>query len=349
MNILIATDGIYPYSMGGSHRLIYEACRLLHAQGHRITCLVPALSKNAPIHYDGPEKAKGAEFGIVRFPINARSPFSKAISYFRGYRKPAEAILGQEAVEVINVHYLPALFSLRHLQQTRKIHYTFHGPWAGEFRSSVSGRMEDKDFLFRHGSRWFLEPMLYFFASRIEGWLLRKCHRFMVLSEYMKTLLVGVYGIDPEKIMVIPSGVNRQDFFPEEDVVFRKSLGTQKSMVFLTIRRLEKRMGLDILIKACAILRRDFDDFVLMIGGKGVQFDYLQGLIRAHHLEENVRMLGFVPETDLRKLLSLANLFILPSRDLEGFGLVVLESMACGTPVLVSPRGGGPGSGAHLR
>jgi glycosyltransferase involved in cell wall biosynthesis len=341
MHILIVTDGVYPYSMGGSHRLIHEAANALQAKGHRVTCVIPNLSKNTPIYHEGAEGAEAAAFRTVRFPVTGDGLFSKLKSYFRGYRKAVEGILAAEPVDAINVHYLPALFAVRRLCRTRKVSYTFHGPWAGEYRTVLSGRLNGKPAAIRT-PLLLLEPVLYFFTSRIEGHLLRRCHRFMVLSQYMKDILCGTYRIDPAKVAIIPSGINLKEFYPEEDAAFRRTLNPGKSRVFLTVRRLEKRMGLDILIEACALLRRETDDFILLIGGKGPQFEYLQGLIKARGLEENVRMLGFIPEGQLRKFLSLADLFILPSRELEGFGLVVLESMACGTPVLVSPVGGPP-------
>ena len=99
-------------------------------------------------------------------------------------------------------------------------------------------------------------------------------------------------------------------------------------------------MGLDNLIRAAALLRDRGVPFRLVIGGKGHQALYLQRLIDQLGLAEHVEMLGFIPDDELRRHLSCADLFVLPSRDLEGFGLVVLESMACGTPVLVSPIGG---------
>ena len=342
MHILIVSDGIFPFSMGGSHRLIYETCKVLQGQGHRITCIIPAIGKHVNISHDGPETEQGLEFKVVRFPIGGQGLLSKFKSYFWGYRGPVEEVLRNDPADVINIHYMPALFSARKLSLTHKIYYTFHGPWAGEFRLSISGRMDGRPAFHRFLSGLVLEPFIYAVASRLERSLLKRCHRFMVLSDYMKTILCDVYGVKPSSVSIIPSGVNRRAFFPQEDKNFRKKIEIDKSVVLLTIRRLERRMGLDLLILACAILKREFDDFVLLIGGKGIQFEYLLGLIKAQGLERNVRMVGFIPESDMRKYLTLANLFILPSRDLEGFGLVVLESMACGTPVLVSPKGGPP-------
>jgi glycosyltransferase involved in cell wall biosynthesis len=251
-----------------------------------------------------------------------------------------DKFLEEESVDVINVHYIPALFALRNMSSDRRILYTFHGPWAGESCMRFSGKMDGKSPIMRGLSRIFIESFIQCMGGFLEKRCIARCHRFMTISSYMRNLLVSTYNVDPSNVSVIPSGVNAEVFYPEDDNVLRARIAGSKSFVFLTVRRLEKRMGLDILIRSCAILKEKFPDFVLLIGGKGIQFDYLQNLISSTGCSENVQMLGFIPETELRKYLSLSDLFILPSRDLEGFGLVVLESMACGTPVLVSPRGG---------
>lgn len=342
MHILIVTDGIYPFSMGGSHRLVYEASQVLRSSGHRVTCVVPAIGKKSNFYMDGGKLDEDSNFRVVRFPLDDRSLLTKFRSHFSGFLAPVKELLDAGDVDVINVQYLPALFSLRRLFATNLIQYTFYGPWAGEFRLSFSGRLDGRGKLVNLFSRYVIEPIMYFVCFQLEKYLLHRCTRFMVLSKYSKNMLVGMYKISKKSITVVPAGVDSKTFFPEFDSGFRSTIDGGKSSVFLTVRRLEKRMGLDILIRACSILKADYDDFILLIGGKGIQMNYLSNLIIELGLENNVKLLGFVPENDLNKYLSSADLFILPSRDLEGFGLVVLESMACGTPILVSPEGGPP-------
>lgn len=339
MRILIVTDGIYPYSMGGSHRLIYELAKSLHEMGHFVTCIVPAIDKSSNFATEG-EAAELAGFRVIRFHVDNSSLAKKARAYFRGFLEPVNKELQSGNYDVLNIHYLPALFSLQSLASRWKVRYTFHGPWAAEFRLSFSGKMDSRPWLLRTFSRRVIEPLLYFFASQLERVSLRSCDRFFVLSEYMKGILLRDYGIRSERVRIAPAGVDHERFRPGVVKDLRHTWAGEKSIVFITIRRLEKRMGLDILLQACALLKAQFPDFVLLIGGKGPHQAYLEFLRNSLGLEEHVKLLGFVPENSLRDYLASSDLFILPSRDLEGFGLVVLESLACGTPVLVPPTGG---------
>jgi glycosyltransferase involved in cell wall biosynthesis len=188
----------------------------------------------------------------------------------------------------------------------------------------------------------YIFPIVSFLLHKLEKYLLKKCDSFMVESMYTKNILINEYFINKSKININPAGVDNTHFYPAKNLIFREKIDFGKSNVFLTVRRLEKRMGIDILIDACNILRKTNQDFVLLIGGQGIHKDYLQSLVDNFKLNSNVKLLGFIPENNLNNYLSNADLFILPSRDLEGFGLVVLESMASGTPILVSPEGGPP-------
>jgi glycosyltransferase involved in cell wall biosynthesis len=339
MRILIVTDGIYPYSMGGSHRLVYELTRSLHEMGHYVTCIVPAIDKTSNFATEG-DASELAGVRVIRFHVDNSSLIKKARAYFRGFLEPVDKELQSGNYDILNVHYLPALFSLQRLASHWKIRYTFHGPWAAEFRLSFSGKMDSRPWLLRTFSQRVIEPLLYFFASRLERFSLRSCDRFFVLSEYMKSILLGDYRIRCEQVQIAPAGVDHERFHPGVVKDLRHTWTSEQSIVFITIRRLEKRMGLDILLQACALLKAQFPNFVLLIGGKGPHRKYLDFLRNSLGLEDHVKLLGFVPENSLRDYLASSDLFILPSRDLEGFGLVVLESLACGTPVLVPPTGG---------
>ena len=340
MRILIITDGIYPFSMGGSHRLVYELARSLTEEGHYVTCIVPEIDKTSSFstNFAGPNITG---MRIIRFPINKSNFLSKARSYFKGFLEPVKQELASGNYDVLNVHYLPALVSLLSLPLVNHhVRYTFHGPWAAEYRLSLSGKMDSRTWLIRNFSRLIFEPALYFIASNLERIMLKKCDRFLVLSDYMKNILVNTYRIPSDRVCIVPSGVDHERFHPGVDLNLRRSLTTDSATVFVTIRRLEKRMGIDILLLACALLKKRHNNFLLLIGGQGPHKPYLTSLIISLGLAEHVKMLGFVPENKLRDYLATSDLFILPSRDLEGFGLVVLESLACGTPILVPPSGG---------
>jgi glycosyltransferase involved in cell wall biosynthesis len=102
-------------------------------------------------------------------------------------------------------------------------------------------------------------------------------------------------------------------------------------------------MGLKRLIDAVDYLRRDRDpSILLLIAGKGPLQKELERHIHEKSLSNHVRLLGFVPDEDLPLQYRAANMSVVPTISLEGFGLITLESLASGTPVLVTPVGGMP-------
>lgn len=101
-------------------------------------------------------------------------------------------------------------------------------------------------------------------------------------------------------------------------------------------------MGLEGLISAMAEVHRRFPEALLLIAGKGMLSKELEHRIRSLGLGGHVRLLGFVPDRDLPLAYRAADLSVVPTVALEGFGLIAVESLAAGTPVLVTPVGGLP-------
>jgi glycosyltransferase involved in cell wall biosynthesis len=99
-------------------------------------------------------------------------------------------------------------------------------------------------------------------------------------------------------------------------------------------------MGLDNLLRCIYLLKNKGIDLHLTVGGEGTETKNLGNLIDEYGLAKMVTMTGFIPSELLPQYYGAADFFILPTRKLEGFGLVTPESMACGTPVLGTPVGG---------
>jgi glycosyltransferase involved in cell wall biosynthesis len=108
----------------------------------------------------------------------------------------------------------------------------------------------------------------------------------------------------------------------------------------LTVRNLVRRMGLDALIDAAIMLKDSGVAFELGIGGEGPLNQELRE--RARPLGAACRFLGRIPEERLAEYYRAADLFVLPTAAIEGFGLVILEAFASGTPVLGTPIGAIP-------
>ena len=110
----------------------------------------------------------------------------------------------------------------------------------------------------------------------------------------------------------------------------------------LDVRRLVRRMGLENLLQAMALVREACPDALLVVAGQGALRQELEQRARGLGLDGAVRFAGRVPDADLPLVYRAADVSVVPTVALEGFGLIVVESLASGTPVLGTPVGGIP-------
>ena len=203
---------------------------------------------------------------------------------------------------------------------------TFHGPWALE--SMQEGNSRISVFL-----KYWLERRVY-----------QRCDRFIVLSNAFGIILHDNYRVPWEKIHVIPGGVDIRRFqlnLSRQEARAKMNWSQDRFIVF-TPRRLVHRMGLDKLLMALAELKHTYPDIWLVIAGKGPLMAELEQQTKELELQTHVQFLGFLPDEELPIAYQAADLTMIPSQALEGFGLVLLESLACGTPAICTPVGGMP-------
>ena len=220
------------------------------------------------------------------------------------------------------LYTLPILDKLRALPLV--VH--FHGPWALE--SAAEGASS-------HSVR---------VKKLIETAVYRRAQRVIVLSEAFGRIAQEHYGVRDSALRLVPGGADLSAFTTQGSrAEARTRMGwVEDRPVLLAVRRLVRRMGLDRLIEAMATLRQKQVDAVLYIVGKGPERLALEELVRRHGLEDTVRFAGFVPDELLPVADRAADLVVVPTAALEGFGLVALECLAAGTPVVVTPVGGLP-------
>lgn len=164
----------------------------------------------------------------------------------------------------------------------------------------------------------------------------------VVSTVYEKEDLVGLYGMPPHKVRVIPAGVDLELFHPIDKAQARGALGLSEKRVILYVGRIEPLKGLDILLKAVARLEDRADTRLLIVGGRpgeDAELERLKTIAAQLGIADMVSFTGAVKQTLLPNYYSAADVFVLPSY-YESFGLVALEAMACGTPVVVSRVGG---------
>ena len=163
------------------------------------------------------------------------------------------------------------------------------------------------------------------------------------MSDYNRDEIIKVYNISKSKIEVIPGGVDVDRFYPEENTSYiRKKFNIpQDKFIIMAAGRLVFRKGFDNLIKAMPEVIGAFKDKVyLLILGEGRLEERLKNLARKLKLENHVNFVGAVNNKEIPLYYRSSDLFVIPSRCMEPFGLVILEALSSGTPVLGTPIGG---------
>ena len=162
---------------------------------------------------------------------------------------------------------------------------------------------------------------------------IKNAKHIIAISKYTKNDLISKLKISPDKISIVFQGVDHNIFLPQETPIF-------DFQYILYVGSEQPRKNLSSLLKAFQIIKLDthFKDLKLIkIGSPGLEADRKSTLkmIDKLNLQNDVIFPGFVPEAELPKYYSKAACFVLPSL-YEGFGLPILEAMACGCPVIAS-------------
>lgn len=157
--------------------------------------------------------------------------------------------------------------------------------------------------------------------------------------------LVELYGADPQRIEIVPPGVDHAFFSPGEQSGARQALDIGDHPVLLFVGRIQPLKGVDVAVRALAELTRSHPDAQLLIVGGASGLEGPAEQVRVRQLVEDLRLSGqvrFVPPQPhhlLSTYYRAADVCIVPSRS-ESFGLVALEAAACGTPVVAADVGG---------
>jgi D-inositol-3-phosphate glycosyltransferase len=172
--------------------------------------------------------------------------------------------------------------------------------------------------------------------------LAQSSQRILAPTTMEKQNLIKFYHAAGEKIGVVPCGVNLDLFQPQDKQAARKALGLDENTpIALYVGRFDPIKGIDRLLKAVAHLRRQQHLQLLIIGGDGPETDEyqnLQRLARQLGIADSVSFVGRIEQDRLPQYYSAADVLVIPSY-YESFGLVGLESLACGTPVVSTPVG----------
>jgi len=182
------------------------------------------------------------------------------------------------------------------------------------------------------------EPELRIKAERA---LTQNCHHIIAATEKEREKIVQHYGTLPERISVVPCGVNLEQFKPLDKESARQNLGLDCKRIILFVGRIDPIKGIDKLIKAISYLPSIQGLRLVVIGGgedSQPAIEKLKKLAGNLNIQDSVTFPGLIKHDQLPYFYSAADVCVVPSY-YESFGLVALESLACGTPVVTTDVG----------
>ncbi|MDJ0682790.1 MAG: glycosyltransferase family 4 protein [Xenococcaceae cyanobacterium MO_167.B52] len=302
----------FPERAGGLNRYYYDCHRYLPTVGIEFQGLV----------IGSPQVTESTGDTITVFADSNGSLIKRCL----GVRKSFKKLISQQDYDLIISHFVLYTFPILNLTKDLPLVTHFHGPWALESDVEVQ------------------KPIAIWVKKYIEKTVYNNSSQFIVLSQTFRDILHQEYQVPLETINIIPGGVDIDRFNINLSPAEARSILSwhQARPTIFCIRRLAKRMGLENLITAMVAVRDRYPDIMLYIAGKGALADTLQTQITELGLTNHVQLLGYIPDEQLPLCYRAANFSVVPTVALEGFGLIVVESLAAGTPVLGTPIGGIP-------
>lgn len=323
MRILVTTDQWSPDVVGGSARVAAESARALARRGHDVVVLAPSHPGRPRHEIESP--------GVQVHRALRRGPFPQTLADPLAVAWHAHTLRG-EHFDVALAHQATGATGLVLARIAAPIALVFHASAVLEARF-LRGRVGWASRASLHA----LDPALVA-QERIA---LGHAAGVLVLSRFSRELVCSRRPSVETVVHEVAAGASDAFFTAERDpVAVRERFGIPPGILLFTARRLEPRMGVDVLVDALGLI--DDERLALAVAGAGSLRRPLEQRIERLGLGRRVRLLGLVPEHELPALYSAADLFVLPTVAYEGFGIATVEALATGTPVLGTAVGATP-------
>ena len=319
MKILMLTWEYPPRIVGGIARVVHDLSKRLIKDGHEVT-VITYKEGNVPYYEDD----KGVKVHRVdNYMINPNNFIDWIMQLnFNLLAKANELIDKEGKFDVIHAHDWLVAYAAKSLKNSYDI------PIVATIHATEAGRnsgIHDETQRYINDTEW----MLTYEANEV-----------IVNSNYMKCELQRNFGLPFEKINVIPNGVNLTMYSGiERDYDFRRNYAADNEKIILYAGRLVFEKGVQHLIGAMPKILENYHDAKLVIAGKGGMMDELRAQVNYLGLNHKVYFTGYLGSKDVQKMYKCADGAVFPST-YEPFGIVALEGMLAGNPVVVSDIGG---------
>ena len=321
----------FPLEGAGTGISVDNLTKVLTKRGYEVRVLCSdhhAPKKQYPVEAVLFSNGKNETFDLdFDFPVFASHPLSKGKkfgqlnktqreAYFQAFRRKIESRISQFAPDIIHVHH-------------------------GWVIASIVAEFDIPYIISLHGTEYHaFKNYEDYQQSTLRG--LHGAQIVVALTEQEREQAISAYGIDPQKIVVIKSGTDTEMFKPikidKENLLRSYSVKhTDRPVVFLG-GRLTAQKGVDTLLRAAEIYSKKDEKPITLIAGDGDLREQLEKLAKELKLD-SVYFLGNQNHQQMAKLFNIADVAAMPSM-FEAFGLVAIEALACGTPVIAGDIGG---------
>lgn len=320
---------------GGQNVYVHELSARLAAKGHTVHVVTRQNSLDRATEEEAPEG-----YTVFRVPLGPEGfmPKEQFPKYLPQFTEAIDALMNKHGYDVIHSHYWLSGVSALAMKNKHNIPcvHTFHS----------LGKV-------KHAKLVGIDPLQKKRREQYEKTIVKHADCLLAESPEERHELMRLYGASPERITVVPAGVDTNVFTPGNMKAARKNLKLHHKNVLLYVGRFVAQKGLPTLLQAYALMRSELsqearDSTVLvLVGGDLTEKTEKQSriqkrllsLIASLDLEDAVHFAGQVDNKNLPTYYQAADMCIVPSR-YEPFGIVPLEAMACGTPVVASFVGG---------
>ncbi len=318
MKILMLSWEYPPRIIGGISRVVYDLAQNLGEFGndvHVLTCWEPyakdyEIDNNVTVHrvhvYNNPsnnfvEWVMQLNFAMIEYAIK---------------------LAQNNEFDIIHAHDWLVAYAARVLKKSYSI------PLITTIHATEHGR--------NNGIYTELQRTI----NSIEKWFVNESDRLIVNSNYMRDEIISIFNIDSDKISVISNGVDLNKFEKVSvDEAFRENYAAKNEKIVFYVGRLVNEKGVHVLLNAIPKILSAYNDVKFVIAGKGPCLNNLIELSQKLNIKEKIYFTGFVSEEVLLKLYKCSDIAVFPST-YEPFGIVALEGMVAGIPVVVSDTGG---------
>lgn len=297
MKILIVSDIFYPHTGGVPEHMLY-LWNNLKSFGHNAKVLAPSFGKNYP-YVDEDIVRMGRAFKIPKNQSFCVLTFGITLPW------TLRRFLYEENFDIVHIHgpVAPVLPYLALKYSNAKNFVTCHSAHEDSFGYLL----------------W--EPVLEQYFRKIDG--------LIAVSEVARDSVLRYF---PGEYRIIPNGIDTSRFKPENEPIPKLKKFSPK---ILFVGRFEPRKGLKYLLQAFPMIIDEFPSAKLIVVGRGFLERYYRSYVE-EHIKENVVFVGHVTPEDLPRYYASCDIYCSPATGAESFGIVLLEAMATGKPIVAS-------------